>query len=202
MWLTTPLDDVLSSRAKVALLRVLCVAAGPLSGREVARRARVEPGHASRLLRELVASGVLLSRDLGRVRSYELAAADAPLTRQLRRLFAAEAERLRRVLQRLAADTPDLLSVVLFGSEARGEAAPGSDTDLLIVVGKRTRALENRVRDTCLRLAEEQQLALSWHLADLAELRRWERNGNPLWQSVLAEGVVLRGESLERLRRR
>jgi hypothetical protein len=38
MWLSLPLDDLLSSRAKVAMLRVLCRTNAPLRGREIARR--------------------------------------------------------------------------------------------------------------------------------------------------------------------
>jgi predicted nucleotidyltransferase len=43
--------------------------------------------------------------------------------------------RLRSAAARLLSERDDVLGVWLFGSLARGDAAPGSDADLLIVVG-------------------------------------------------------------------
>jgi predicted nucleotidyltransferase len=200
MWLKHPLDDVLSSRAKVDLLRVLCASPVPLAGREVARRARLSPGHASRALRELVASGVLQAREMGQVRAYELDHADTALVRQLRALFSVEVQRQYDVADELLAATPGIVSIVLFGSEARSDAEPGSDTDLLIVVEESSRRAEKAISARATEVAERHGLALSWQVADLAQLRRWDRTSNPLWQNLLAEGVRLRGRSLKALR--
>jgi hypothetical protein len=63
MWLEKPLDDILSSRGKIAVLRVVCSVSVPLAGREIARRAGLRSGHASGILRDLTASGLLLARD-------------------------------------------------------------------------------------------------------------------------------------------
>jgi predicted nucleotidyltransferase len=201
MWLRHPLDDILSSGAKVALLRVICASTVPLSGREVSRRARVDPGHASRVLRELAASGVVLSRDMGTVAAYELGHPDLPITQQLQALFAGEAQRYHDVSEAFRTTLPGVVSVILFGSEARHDATSRSDTDLLIVVRRKTESVENAVSEACLRVAAQYGLALSWQVADLADLRQWEATGNPLWRSVTAEGIRLTGQSLERLRR-
>lgn len=201
MWLRRPLDDILSSRAKIAVLRAVCGSGVPLSGREIARRAHIDPGHASRVLRELTASGVLLSRDMGGVCAYELDHLDSPLTQRVRDLFAGERERYSEAIDELKTPGPGVLSVVLFGSEARGEAKPGSDTDLLIVVERKTEQVEAMVSEACLRIAERHVLALSWHIADLADLQRWEKTSNPFWRAVLTEGVRLTGQSLGGLQR-
>jgi len=168
---------------------------------EVARRAHLARGHASRVLKELAASGVLLRRDHGRVVTYELAPTDSAPARRLQALFQAEAERYDAVVDALWASVPDALSVVLFGSEARSEARAGSDTDLLLVVTERTDAVEARVSAVCLALAEEHVLALSWHIADADDIRRWLEAGEPFLDSVLQDGITLRGKSLERLMR-
>ena len=199
MWLNEPLDDVLSSRSKVAVIRVLCASPAPLNGREIARRAGVAPGHAQRVLADLVAAGLLLSRDQGRAITYEFANPESEITRHLRDLFMAEGQRYREVVDGLVKQAKGVLSVVLFGSEARRAATPGSDTDLLIVVERKTERLEAEVGDICIRLAAEHQLALSWLVADVAELRGWAEEGNDLWQSIQAEGVRLAGKPLERL---
>lgn len=78
MWLNQPLNDILSSRSKVAVLRVLSETSVPLNGREIARRAGLVPGHTHRVLADLVAAGLVLSRDQGRANTYEFAARQFP----------------------------------------------------------------------------------------------------------------------------
>jgi predicted nucleotidyltransferase len=43
-------------------------------------------------------------------------------------------EELRRAVAELAGRRPEIQSVFLFGSLARGDAAPGSDADLLVIL--------------------------------------------------------------------
>lgn len=201
MWLRDPLDDILSSRTKVALLRVLMRAPGPLNGRELARRAGVDPGHASRQLRELAQSGVLRGRDQGRVVTYEVADDPSGLIGHLRELFAAEAERFRDCIKALARQLPEAVSIVLFGSEARGEASSGSDTDLLIVVPKHTDQAEEQAREACMSVAAAYALALSWVVMDMAELRQAEETNSDFWKSLSRDGIKLYGKTLEALQR-
>jgi len=193
------LDDILSSRSKVAVLRVLSDTSAPLNGREIARRAGVVPGHMYRVLRGLVSSGVVLSRDQGRAITYELADPRSAVTRRLKELFAVEARRRREVVGGLLKAVPEIRSIILFGSEARGEASSGSDTDLLIVLERRTKRLDERVRNACVQLAVEHQPSLSWLVTDLKELREWETAGNDLLRNVKTEGVTLAGRPPERL---
>jgi hypothetical protein len=97
---------------------------------------------------------------------------------------------------------PEALSLVLFGSEARREANPRSDTDVLIVVPRKTQALESRVLDLCVDVAHRYGLGLAWHVADLADLRDWGATANPFWLNVQREGVVLHGLTMEALERK
>jgi predicted nucleotidyltransferase len=200
MWLRNPLDDLLSSHAKVAALRTICLSTVPLNGREIARRAGISSGMASRVLGELVASGAVVSRDQGRANTYELGGSDVALVKALCDLFSLEEQRRQQVVDELVRGVPGVLSLVLFGSEARSEARPGSDTDLLIVVEDKA-AAEATLSANALRIASSQLLALSWHLCDREDLGDWDQNENPLWHDLLTDGVCLRGTPLERLRR-
>ncbi len=202
MWLRHPLDDLLSSQAKVSILRVISEVNTQLSGREIARRAGVWPSAASKALGELTASGVLACRDHGRAKTYELDRSEVELVAQLRHLFRVEAERFRQFVVDISEGVPEALSVLLFGSEARGQAKPHSDTDVLIAVPEKTDALEERVLELCLGIATRHGLDLQWHVADLADLRDWQATDNPFWRNVQREGVVLHGLSLEALARR
>jgi len=199
VWLNRPLDDILSSRSKVAVLRVLSDTSAPLNGREIARRAGVVPGHMYRVLRDLVSSGVVLSRDQGRAITYELTNPRSAVTRRLRELFAVEARRRREVVGGLLKAVPEIRSIILFGSEARGDASSGSDTDFLIVMDRKTKRLDERVSNACMQLAAEHQLSLSWLVTDLKELQEWQTVDDDFLQNVKAEGVTLAGRPLERL---
>jgi len=202
MWLQNPLDDILSSKAKVAVLRVVCASPVPLSGREIARRAGISSANASRVLGELRRSGVLRSQGHGRVITYALGDQKVALVRQLRELFAVEGKRRERAVADLVAGVPGLVSVILFGSEARGEAASGSDTDLLIVVERKVRGIHDLLLEKGLRVVEKHGVALSPYVASLPEVGRWERTAHPLWRNIQAEGVLLRGTSLHGLKQR
>lgn len=202
MWLRDPLNDMFSSRAKVSVLRVITGVNTPLSGREIARRAGLWSASASKALGELTASGVLVCRDHGRAKTYELNHSDVRLITGLRSLFEAEADRYRECVAGLRRGLPEAISMVLFGSEARRDARPGSDTDLLVVVPEKTEGLEQKVLSVCMSVAEKQGLTLSWHVADLADVRDWVTSGDPFWRNLRVEGVILHGDTLEALERR
>lgn len=202
MWLRNPLDDVLSSRAKVSILRVLCHVNAPLSGREISRRAGIWSGPGSRALRELTASGIITCQHHGRTNTYALADISVPLVRRVRDLFWAEGQRPGDFCESLLGDVPELLSIILFGSEARGEARPDSDTDLLLVIERKNESLDRRISDTCHEYSSQQGLHTSWIVVEMADLREWEAMGHEFWRNVQQDGIVLRGMSLSGLRRR
>jgi len=201
MWLLRPLDDILSSPAKVAVLRVLLRVGAPLSGREIARRSGVGYGPVWKALQALTASGVLSRQDHGRVSTYVVRYPEPELLRRLRELFSEEDRRVKDAATELRRRVPDAVSIILFGSEARAEARPGSDTDLLVVVPKRSDLLDDAIRDACLDLAEKHGLALSWHVVDLEDLAEWVADGEQFWANVARDGITLQGESVERLAR-
>lgn len=202
MWLRNPLDDIMSSPAKIAVLRVVSRVNSPLSGREIIRRAGVAYGPGWRALQALVASGVLSKQQHGRVNTYAVRDPALPLIQRLRDLFGDEDRRTREAVAELAERVPEAVSTALFGSEARGEARPGSDTDLLVVVACKGEEVEARIRDACLDLAERHSLALSWYVVDLDDLREWDATGHQFWRNVLRDSIWLQGDSAEVLRRR
>lgn len=195
MLLIRPLDDILSSQAKVAALRVLANSPVGLTGREIARRAGIAHGHISRVLRELTGAGIIAEQHVGRSCLYSYDDRSA-LSRQLKQLFVHEDRRFRDVVRQLAKDTPGLQSIMLFGSEARGAAGAKSDTDVLLVVDKATEALKRKIRRRCLHLTDLHQLYVSCLTVDLAQVGRWQRENHPFWTNVVRDGVLLWGKDL------
>lgn len=88
---------------------------------------------------------------------------------------------------RLAEAHPEIERVVLFGSLARGDAAPGSDADLLVVLSRSNLPFLERL--THYRLDD------TGMAADLFPYTREELEAalaiSPSWRAALAEGVVI-----------
>lgn len=139
-YLLTPLDDLLSSRSKLRLLRRLLAGHDDLSGRELARRAGVTWRAAELALRELVQLGVVRRADARSQARYTLVAEHALVREALVPLFAAErawpAEVRRGIRSALCArgqKLSDILWAGLYGSAARGDDRPDSDLDVAVV---------------------------------------------------------------------
>jgi predicted nucleotidyltransferase/predicted transcriptional regulator len=201
-----PLDALLSSRSKVRLLRVLIPAVQPVSGREAARLARVARVPAARSLEELVDLGILQRQATASQYLYRVNPRHQ-LTEPLAALFATEEQRwvhlrdeLRQALE-AAGLLPSVAALVLFGSNVRRDARPGSDLDLLAVV--KNEPAVDPVRDALLNVGEviRNQLGLCVSPLVLVAERAVERfrEGDPLMREILEEGRTMLGRPFHEL---
>ncbi len=95
---------------------------------------------------------------------------------------------LRQRLQKLYG--PRLVRMVLFGSRARGDAKPGSDIDVLVVLrGPANPGIEiartgSIIADICLRLDEVVSCVFM-------DEERFVRRSGPLLRNIRREGVAI-----------
>ncbi len=95
---------------------------------------------------------------------------------------------VKRAVMRLAAAHPEIQRVVLFGSMARGEAVPGSDVDLLLVLSEsRERFLDRAVRYWPSGIS----VGVDVFAYTEKELASMVQEGNWFAKRALAEGVVI-----------
>lgn len=104
-----------------------------------------------------------------------------------------------RAVRRLARRRPEIQGVLLFGSLARGDAVPGSDADLLVVLdGSDLSFFERMPRylpDFC-------GIGMDVFPYTAAELERMQGDGNAFIRAALGEGrVVFRRRASPRNRR-
>jgi DNA-binding transcriptional ArsR family regulator len=201
MWLRSPLDDILSSRTKLRLLRTLAMSPTPLTGHELARLTGAAQGNVSVILKQFVASGIVEARVVQPAVEFRLRAGEEPVLASLRALFEAEQTHFVSAVQELSAAIPELVSLVLFGSAARGTHRSDSDTDLLIVIQRMGDTTEQEISGICQQVAERHLLGLSWIVRDRDGLRQWIAEDNTLWQNIRDDGVVLFGQSIGELAR-
>ena len=179
------------SQAKARLLAILF--SNPHQAyhlRGLAATAGVESGNAVKMLRGLVAAGLV--RQVADARGTRYQADDrSPLFAALRQLFlAADAllQDLRRVADNLKAE-----EVHVFGSMARGTAGPDSDVDILVVGDLSTIEAQAAFKP----VARKHKREVSVLVVDRDTLRKQAAQGTPFWRDVLAHPVItLKGDPI------
>lgn len=101
----------------------------------------------------------------------------------------AEHELLEEAVKRLVREL-NAKAVILSGSRARGDWAPWSDYDLLIIAEFRKEKYLDRVRKV-LELLKDVPLSIEPHPYTLDEALEMLRKGNPIIVDALEEGKVL-----------
>jgi hypothetical protein len=131
-------EDILGSRSRIAVLRVLTHVAVPLSIRQVAVQAGISHVSAITALKQLVGLGVVGSSVAGRSRVHWLERRNVITREVVLSLFAAEDGSGVALVDALRGFMPgEIEAAVLFGSYARGEMRPDSDIDVLVVARDR-----------------------------------------------------------------
>ncbi len=199
------LDALLGTTTKVRVLRALFPLTSPVSGSEARRLARVRSAESMwASLDELTDLGIL-SREETRGSHLYRVNREHDLAAPLEALFAAEARRLSRLrdeLRTLLSDAgllDSIRSVLLYGSNARGEATAKSDVDLLVVTeGEET---VPAVRDALLAGAPALRERFGWRISPYVlpreRVEARHREGDPLMETIAEEGRVLLGDPLQ-----
>ncbi len=119
------------------------------------------------------------------------------------KVFSLDRAAIEAALARLVADVygadPRVAAVVLFGSFARGDAVPGSDVDLLIVLAADERRFMDRIPDF---LPDSFPIGVDVLPWTLAELEDRVAEGDRFAMTILRDGRVLldRDGAVARLR--
>jgi len=201
------LDQILNSRPKVGVLRLLCRTGGEISGRQMAKMLRLSPMTAHKALKELFEERVIDKRSMGRLHAYSLNEKNRVVSRLLKPLFAAEDslfDDVLGVIRRRILASPlkeGILSCALFGSVLEKNERPTSDIDLFIVVknGAMKRAVEGLMTDINRSLAPEIGMSLSPYINSLNEFRAKKKAGLPVIRAILRSHRVMAGEKPEKL---
>ena len=193
------LEALFGGLGRTAVLRLLASQSSELTGRQVAELVGMsQPGIAG-TLHHLAGLGVVQQRRAGQAILNQLEREDLLAQTVVLPALAAEANLVADLKTELrAAFEPLAVSLVLFGSVARGESAPGSDIDVLVIT------------------ADQADAARAMEVADEAGQKFFRRYGMPLSVIVTAqdklpaepsaflarardEGILLSGAELSEL---
>jgi predicted nucleotidyltransferase len=138
-----PLEKIMDSQAKVAILRVLsCGSAQRMGGNEIARAAGFSAPSAHDALKALQAAHVVTMELIGNQHIYALNRRYRIVEKVILPMFQAEAGWKKDAGERIRGGMKDagileaVSSVILYGSFQKGTAKPASDLDLAVIVKK------------------------------------------------------------------
>lgn len=85
----------------------------------------------------------------------------------------------------------DVVSIILYGSQARGDAGPESDIDVLVVLRRDQPVLRQALMDVAWQVQFEHGVIISDIIRTVEQLERMPVKRFPFYQSVQRDGVLL-----------
>jgi len=177
--------------------------------RELARMAKVSTWTISTRFSRLVEEGLINERREGREKYYKLNLAN-PRTRKYCELFEVEKREgfykanrrlsygLSDLVERALDFIPELQSIILFGSTARGQATERSDVDLLVLVPnvaeERFKGLMDAVDQLSSEVAGRHPVKLTPITMRMEDFEADLTKRSRLAVDVMMDGIVLLGE--------
>ncbi len=197
---------VLHEDVQSRVLRFLWRSRAEWSGREIARKVGLSAPACHETLKKLDARGLVQLRRVSNLHLYKINSENYLIQNAFARLFEAEAampKQVATVVRRSLVMSPksDIVSIVLFGSMARGTERLGSDLDLLVVLPakERLKVLEPRVERLRALLFKRFNVPLSSYIQTLSELRNKHRRKLPLIREILKDGRTIYGKDIKEL---
>ena len=184
-----PLDDILSSRIKVRILRLFSRTRGSYSGREVARLIGYSHNPTIQALKELEAQGLLNRRSIGASHEYTINEEHLLVSDVLLDAFQTERNALLEIARIFQEQMgKDFEEAIIFGSVARGEERLDSDVDILIIISDRadTGALEDKISEATSRAMAASGNPISPTIISRSEYekRKKAKSKRGMWRDV------------------
>lgn len=193
------LNEVFSGPSQIAVLRPLYLHKSGITGRETARLAGISPKSALQALSGLEQLKIVKRVIGGRDHHFTLNRENYIVKNGISPLLRAETDMLNRLLQLVKKEiSPFSLSIVLFGSVARGEENSSSDLDILIIPQDPASAKEINAKIVKLRIKSEEEYGV--HISPMIltkeKLRKLAKSGSSVIESLRSDGVVIFGKTL------
>jgi predicted nucleotidyltransferase len=205
MKISSPLDKILDSEAKVKILRFLVKTNAQWNGRQIAKEVGVTPATAHKALHSLHKEGAVILRNVGRTHIYNLNGNNYLAAELLKPLFAKEDKVLNSIIAIIkrkigASDiNKDIVSVVLFGSVKLRKDRPTSDIDLAVIArNKKTRKeAENLFEKIDKKISLEFGNTISPYINTESEFRSKHKKGLAIIKNILKANTLVYGKEIQ-----
>lgn len=177
---------MLEKFALYRILNVLIESPQSSSLRELAKKADTSVSRAKYCIDWLEEKNVVKKNEIGRNHQYSLNM-DNLVSRQMKILFSVSEIQESGIIDELVKNFPEIISIVLYGSTARGENDGKSDIDLLIVS---TREIKLKPLKSEEKFKKEVTLTKYTN----SEWREKSKKDKVFYDRVIIEGIALYGE--------
>jgi predicted nucleotidyltransferase len=193
---TYTIDEILGSRSRIAVLRVLRGVGVPLNASQIAARTKLTRPAVATVLADFAEMGIVQSSSAGRANVHTLIRDNVLVTQLIEPLFAAEEEQPEELAAQLRATFSHAAeSVVLFGSYARGDQDADSDVDVALVARDPSakELLEETVLTHDVEFRRQFGATLSPLIYEAREAAELHSRAPGLFKSISEDGIVLSG---------
>ncbi|MDO8537383.1 MAG: nucleotidyltransferase domain-containing protein [archaeon] len=174
---------------KYALIKaiqvVLVDSSKSFSVRGLAREASLSPGSAGLSLNFMHKRGIVLLKIVGKTHQYR-ANLESPLCRQWKILFNLDKIADSKIVEELLKKFPQINSILLYGSFAKGTNDKKSDIDLLVIASKKSKTDLGFVN----KLGKEVNISI----ISLADWKKKALQDKVFYENVIFDSIVLFGE--------
>lgn len=198
MRLTNVLDEVLGQKGKLKVLRALAFSFGGLTGRGIARKVSLTHWACIKNLRELEISGLVKSEKAGKSNLYTLNQENLLNKEMLLPLFRKEKKFLNTAINWVMKEIESKpVSVILYGSVARGKEEADSDIDLCFLVKDRkdARKLERELTGISPNFYQRFGKKFSPYILELNVFKK-KYNKRGVVKEILREGILICGKPI------
>jgi predicted nucleotidyltransferase len=193
---TYSVEQILGSRSRVLVLRLLHYVNVPLNASQVAARSGLSQPAAASALEQLGGMGLVASSPAGRAWVHWLVRDNVYAEQIVSSVFEGEMEIVGELLSDLTmAFSGHAASVVLYGSYARGDQNAQSDIDVALVAssGEDKSELDALVAERSSMFVRRWGAPISALVYDIEEAAALESRAPALFQALEREGVVVSG---------
>jgi uncharacterized protein len=150
----------------------------------LAKELKISPRTAQTYLWLYQNEGILDNERLGNLSLYSLSS--RPLSMELKRTYLLM--RIHKLVEQLVKDNKSIVSLVLYGSSARGDYDEHSDIDLLVVSNTKDLDL-----DIIKRIESSLDKEVKLEILSLGELRKLAEKHDDFYLSVMKNNIILYG---------
>jgi predicted nucleotidyltransferase len=194
------LDYVFSAQSNLKVLRVLNERNAGVSGREAARLTGLSVRAAQKTLVNLSKAGLIKIVEGNREHLFSIDREKYLVKALVEKIFETEREFNSSILKQIRTKLkPYAVSLVQFGSTARGEDTLKSDFDLCILYDKNLSVIEEKVSELRSALFKTYNITLAPFYITTIKFRQLAKQGKPPVKNIIEEGRVIAGKSIKEI---
>ena len=191
-------EDIVGSKSSIGVLRVLDGVSVALSITQIARLAHLTRPAVISVLERLEQKGIVFLTRSGNARLYQLDRANIYVEKVISPLFELE----QNLLEHMTKDVSHVLgplavSIILFGSFARGDQTQSSDVDILVVAKDilKQKQVEHSLADYASHFYRRFGHGLQALVYDFAQANQLSLRAPALFAEIQEDGLLISGTS-------